>query len=808
MTRINTNVSSIIAQTTLSRSNADLQSALTRLSTGLKINSGKDDPAGLIASESLRRDITAINKAISNTERANQFISTADSALSQVSNLLNDVRGLVTEAANSGVLSDEQIAANQLQVDSSLEAIDRISQVTTFQGRKLLDGSLDFITTAGTNFSNLSNLQINQANLGTQSSLDATVSVGTAATLAEITNAVGTTTPASDSTVTLNLGGGTLQLDAVASGINFNDVTVNIVEDSGTAAATPTVVYDDSNPNAKTLTITVNDDALTTVANLTTALAADGNFEINVGGTNAAGIDTRNADASTATLALLGGNLTVTANTPGTSLNGVNIEFVEDSGTAANAPTVSFANNTVTITVNDDDTTTFEDLRDAFDTEGTFRVTGGVDVDTTDGTASSATLAALTNGSFTVTADDRDAQYDGVDIVIQTSSVVDADNPSVIYDDSDSGNKLLIITINDTATTSLADLQAAFTGTGFSIVGDGGSDALDAADAANYGPTAGFVADSGTDGAVTATTAGGTDTVDDSTVSGVTDGGAAATTGGIIADLVFQLRGERGTQVFSFQAGATSTQISNAINLVSDAIGIGANDNAGTLELTSSEYGSGAFIEVQVISEGGGGTFGTGLTATRATGTDVQATVNGVVAQGKGNDISINTASLTFSASVTAGFTGDIDFSIDGGGAIFQLGPQVVSNQQSRIGIGSVNTAKLGGTSGRLYELKAGGANDLASNPTAAASIVDQAIDKVTQLRGRLGAFQRTTLDTNIASLTDTLTNITDAQSSIRDADFAAETAKLTRAQILVQSGTAVLGIANQNPQNVLSLLR
>ncbi len=70
-------------------------------------------------------------------------------SLGQVSSLLNDIRGLVVEAANSGALSDEEIAANQLQIDSSLEAINRIAQTTTFQGRKLLDGSLDFVSTAG-----------------------------------------------------------------------------------------------------------------------------------------------------------------------------------------------------------------------------------------------------------------------------------------------------------------------------------------------------------------------------------------------------------------------------------------------------------------------------------------------------------------------------------------------------------------------------------------------------------------------------------------------------------------------------------
>jgi flagellin len=63
-------------------------------------------------------------------------------------------------------------------------------------------------------------------------------------------------------------------------------------------------------------------------------------------------------------------------------------------------------------------------------------------------------------------------------------------------------------------------------------------------------------------------------------------------------------------------------------------------------------------------------------------------------------------------------------------------------------------------------------------------------------------------LETNKNALNDTLINLTEAESQIRDADFAAESANLTRAQILVQSGTTVLQIANSNPQNVLSLLR
>src|SRR5262249_43644669 len=80
----------------------------------------------------------------------------------------------------------EQIAANQLQVDSSLEAINRISATTSFQGRKLLDGSLDFITSGGSNFDKLSDLGIQQANLGTAGSLSVAINVSAAATQAQV----------------------------------------------------------------------------------------------------------------------------------------------------------------------------------------------------------------------------------------------------------------------------------------------------------------------------------------------------------------------------------------------------------------------------------------------------------------------------------------------------------------------------------------------------------------------------------------------------------------------------------------------
>ena len=158
----------------------ELGNVLTRLSTGLRINSGKDDPAGLIASELLKADITGTTKAITNTERANSLIATADSSLGQVGSMLNDIKGLVVEAANTGAMSADQIAANQLQIDATIDSIDRISRTTTYAGQRLLDGSLDFQTT-GTDSSRIGNLQINSANFGTADSIGVNVNVQEAA---------------------------------------------------------------------------------------------------------------------------------------------------------------------------------------------------------------------------------------------------------------------------------------------------------------------------------------------------------------------------------------------------------------------------------------------------------------------------------------------------------------------------------------------------------------------------------------------------------------------------------------------------
>ena len=148
MSRINTNVQSILAQRVLGQNNQGLAGSLERLSTGLRINRGKDDPAGLIASQNLRAEQSAIGAALKNAERADQVVNIAEGGLNEVSSLLTELQGLLTSTANDAGLSAEEKEANQLQIDSILQTIDRVASATSFQGKKLLNGNLDYTTSS------------------------------------------------------------------------------------------------------------------------------------------------------------------------------------------------------------------------------------------------------------------------------------------------------------------------------------------------------------------------------------------------------------------------------------------------------------------------------------------------------------------------------------------------------------------------------------------------------------------------------------------------------------------------------------
>lgn len=519
MTQINTNIPSVIAHANLTRNNKELSLRLERLSTGLKINRGADDPAGLIISERIRSDIEGVNQGIKNSERASNVVSTTEASLAEVNDLLNSIRSLIVESANTGANSAAERAANQAQIDSAIESITRISNTASFGGLKLLNGSLDY-TLSGVHSS--------------------------AITLARITNA----TFANQSSV---------------------QVSVDVV-----------------------------------------------------------------ASAQRGALFFRGDT-----STPGVTLSAMTLEIRGPKGVQV----VSVA-------------------------------------------SGQQSFSNLVNAINQLT------PFTGVEA-------------SLINNDANSG--------------------ITFTSTDF------GSDA--------------FVSVTRLDKPQ--------DPADDS----------------------WQL------YKFNNNAPLPSSTPFDWSNLISGGTLTGASQDAGQ---------------------------------------DVVALINGNLATGRGLNVSINSPSLGAEITLNEGAATrpaatPTVFNITGGGALFQLGPQVTVLQQVAIGIPSVAASKLGGAliNGELHflsSLKDGQANSIENSArsndfTAAQDILSKAIDQVTVLRGQLGAFERNVLDTNVRSLQASFENLTASESSIRDADFASETSKLTRAQILTSATTSVLGLANQQSQQVLQLL-
>lgn len=298
-----------------------------------------------------------------------------------------------------------------------------------------------------------------------------------------------------------------------------------------------------------------------------------------------------------------------------------------------------------------------------------------------------------------------------------------------------------------------------------------------------------------------------------------TSGSGAGTIG--VSAVVLEIASNRGVEVFSFTSNYETSNVINAINAVSATTGVVAQGLSGVgsglgsgIVFRSVDYGSDAFVSVNTLPSGAPFTTFDSLAAPTETqrdiGADIQVAINGAATVGTGREVTLNTNSLDMRLKFDAAFTSTSVFQVTGGGFLFQLGPHINTQEQINIGVQSVVASRLGSTeNGFLNEIATGGSKSLVSGSTSsAAAVIEEAIQQISVLRGRLGAFERNTLDTNANALRITLENITASESTIRDADFAKETAALTRSQILVSAGTSVLALANQTPQSVLGLLQ
>ena len=270
MSAINTNVTSLIAQNALSKNNAALQTSLTRLSTGLKINTGEDDPAGLIAANDLKDQQAGINQAISNAQRADNVIGTAAGGLTEVSSLLTELQSLVSQTANSGGLSSSEVSANQQQVDSVLQTINRIAGSTQFEGKQLLNGNYAY-TTSSTGTSAFASIQVNAALLADNKTTAVVVQVTNSATAGQITNTQATTS-ALATAVSLQVAGasGTTQLSFAAgtklSAVSaaFNNIKA-VTGVSATAVGKTLTIDSTQQGSAQFVSVTATSGTFTTV---------------------------------------------------------------------------------------------------------------------------------------------------------------------------------------------------------------------------------------------------------------------------------------------------------------------------------------------------------------------------------------------------------------------------------------------------------------------------------------------------------------------------------------------------------------
>ncbi len=232
---INTNTASLIAADNLNTNQTNLQKSLQQLSSGLKINSAADDPAGLVISQQMLAQITGLNQASSNSQNAVSMTQTAEGALDEVNTLLDTARQLTLDASNTGVNDAAQSQADQAELDNVISSITRISQVTQFGTKNLLDGSLDGASnlSAGLTRVNVGNLANNPAI--SDGTMTLNVTAGTDGTVA--LGGVGTNNYIFSGTVTGVTMGGKNVLSGVSVTLNVNGSVASYIT-SGVMSAT------------------------------------------------------------------------------------------------------------------------------------------------------------------------------------------------------------------------------------------------------------------------------------------------------------------------------------------------------------------------------------------------------------------------------------------------------------------------------------------------------------------------------------------------------------------------------------------
>jgi flagellin len=266
------NISSLTAENALSSTQASLQKTLTELSTGLKINSGSDDAAGLSIANGLGANIAALTQSSQNASNGIGLLQTADGALSQVTTLLNRAVTLATEASNGGLTtgSNSQAAALNTEFQSILSEINQIGSTTNFNGTNVFTGN----TTASFTSTQASLATTSTVTTGSVTTISDTATGGTfkftaagGDTIADLQTAIGNAVTAGtlSAGTTATITGGKLVIATSTAGdslqVSSNDAVLGAFSPTSTANNSATVFTSDGTTGG-TATLATTIDSL------------------------------------------------------------------------------------------------------------------------------------------------------------------------------------------------------------------------------------------------------------------------------------------------------------------------------------------------------------------------------------------------------------------------------------------------------------------------------------------------------------------------------------------------------------------
>jgi flagellin len=827
---INHNISALNTQRNLEGSSRSLAKSLQKLSSGYKINVASDDPSGLIISEQLRAQTTGLKRAIRNSQEASNLIGITEGALIEMNEILKKLRGLAIHAANNGITSPEQVRADQAEVDSSIQTLDRIATTTKYSNQFLLNGSkgivfqrntvvddtmdMEMLDIAATRLDQIFkredvNMTINfngQDNVNSRP--DTTQEAMRAYLEADNNNADadinGDTLAARQRFVltgnngsrVFNFGEGT-KLGSIVNAIdNVRDSTGVGAQLTFSSAVTPSEMVQNFNVSRTTGDVEVyNADINDPVAANRKVAAVDLSTNPNINERLTAGLNTDGQGrmwVKVTNVNAAPGNETVSAEIYKDRDMSMLVGTYTQTGPSAGAPTQSFTAAEGSNLQDDDILININEQAAAVDDSYTVAY-AGLEIDDAGNdymnTANfNLTGLDLTGGESVIT---------GVDLQRNTDM-----NGHLYFKAEGAGNNRTISVYND-AGMAEDDLVAR------------GTADLNAGDAIR----------------VEEVRMQETDEMSGLNMTFVRSGPAypAGAMGEEIGSLQFDDQGMRlysmdyGSQEYirlqnkegqiwaqyraPDDAGQTLVDVGSTQQVTGQNATISVNGSPLSTDgleanVTTPDYSGKLVFNEGTLGEARIAQTGYDVGGIFSRSTSIQAVSDPATTQ-----LSNTFTYATNARHVTTEILGEFI-----GGMQFQLSETEGDQSRTVYGIPSMSVTNLGnvsdeGESFSLQDVLGGGSASLDTDPVMALRVVSGAIDDVASLRARLGAFQKNMLQTNINSLNVAVENITKTESAIRDANMANQSSEFTKNQILVQAGTSMLAQANTVSQNVLQLL-